>query len=192
MQRHNIQHHFSKNKSGDLPSTTFLSEKKSGAGFTLIEMLVVTGIIVIMTAFVSINWRSAGESLALDRSAHKVARDMRAAVELTLSSRIFTGCPSFSGYGIHMNFSIRTCYLIYAECNGNTTYQGKECDGSGGGGPDKQIEIFELEKGVQIQSIDPSPKFDAFFTPPDPSIKRTFKICNCVLLNLNAKGCSSI
>ena len=143
-------------------------------GFTLIEMLVVMSIIVIMTAFVSINWRSSGEALALNRSAHKVARDMRAVSELALSSRSFTdaGCASFSGYGIHMDSSAstKTCYLIYAECNGSEAYQGPDCDSTSGMSPDKQIRIFELEKGVRIKSISPNPQFSVLFIPPDPQI----------------------
>lgn len=141
-------------------------------GFTLVELLVVIALIVFITGLTLINLRTGADILVLERAAHRVAQDMRRTMEFTLRSQAFADCggsDTLAGYGIRFNSAQPNCYLIYAECNDNATYQGVECDGTGSG-PDKAVEAIELEKGVQIQSINPSPKFNILFIPPDPEI----------------------
>ncbi|MEK7510302.1 MAG: prepilin-type N-terminal cleavage/methylation domain-containing protein [Patescibacteria group bacterium] len=143
-------------------------------GFTVIELLVAIGIIVLISGIVLASVRKGEQSLTLDRAAHKVARDIRKAADLSLRAEPYTGggCAGFSGYGIHFdtqNADTKKCYLVYVECGGSPGYQGQRCDG-GGGGVDRQKEVLGFEKGVRIREVNPSPQFNVFFLPPDPTI----------------------
>jgi len=118
-------------------------------GFTLVEILVVTALILLMTTVATFNLRLGEQSLALDRAAHKVSLDVRRAMELTLRAQNLTGCvPSFSGYGLYVDeIASRTSYIIFADCNGNNKYEA---------GLDLIVETISLEEGIEISSIDPT------------------------------------
>lgn len=138
-------------------------------GFTIVEVLTATLVMAILSALLLLNWRAGGESLAVDRAAHQLAHDMRAALERALGGQTFSACADISGYGVHFDEATPSCYLLYAECNGNSTYEGQNCEG-GGSGPDAAVEIVDLERGVAIQSVSPGPKADVLFTPPEPQV----------------------
>lgn len=129
--------------------------------FTLIELIVVTSIIILLSAIVFPNYRGIERQFALQRSAHKLAQDIRRAGEMAMSTREFEGEIPKGGYGIHLSISWRTYYKLYAD-NGNGKY------GSG----DSDVEIINLEKGVYIQNISPS-SLSINFKPPIPTIKIT-------------------
>jgi prepilin-type N-terminal cleavage/methylation domain-containing protein len=134
--------------------------------FTLIELLVVISIIVILTGVVFINYRSGEKTLALQRSANKLAQDIRRAQVLATASEKCQSCgpsapvPS-GGYGIYLeqgdNF-----YILYADGNGNEQYGDSE---------DRELERIYLEKGVHISISANSSSVN--FRPPDPQIKFT-------------------
>jgi len=149
----------------------FSAQQYRRNGFTLIEIIIVVAIILLLTAVIIPGLRIADKSLALDREARTVAQDIRRTMEFALRAQEFTGCigPNIiSGYGVHFNKNLPGCYLIYAECGGSKSYEGEKCDETAGSGPDKKIEIVKIEKGIQIQSISPSPNVDILFIPPDP------------------------
>lgn len=68
-----------------------MQKKSRSSGFTLVEMLVVVGIVVLLTAITIPSLKTGEKSLALDREAHKVAQDIRRTLEFTLRAREFTG-----------------------------------------------------------------------------------------------------
>tara|TARA_Y100000310_G_scaffold32715_1_gene30985 strand:- start:447 stop:977 length:531 start_codon:yes stop_codon:yes gene_type:complete len=133
-------------------------------GFTVIEILVVMAIVVLMTILVLPNWRAGEQSLALQRSAQKLAQDTRRAQELALRAQSFT-CQigTISGYGIFFDQSAPNSYILFAECNGNNTYN-DGIDGIVDG------ESISLESGVEIASVTPGPTVSIVFIPPTPTI----------------------
>jgi len=149
-----------KTKSEGLPRPTFV-KNKSGAGFTLIEILVVSAIIVVLSGIVMVGARSSEKSLLLERAAHQVANDIRLVLERTLQAVPNTSCtvPIFLGYGVHSEAG--DSYIFFADCNGNRLYQNP---------PDKIEDTFQLPAGVRIKEVDPSPSFDLTFVPPEPGI----------------------
>jgi len=130
-------------------------------GFTLIELIVVTSIIILLSVIVFPNYRGIERQFALQRSAHKLAQDIRRAGEMAMSTKEFQGKVP-AGYGIYLKQGEKD-YLLYADTNppgGNEKYDGE----------DDKIETINLEKGVYIQNISPS-SLSINFKPPIPTIK---------------------
>ena len=138
-------------------------------GFTIIELLVVISVIIILTAIVLISYRSGQQQFALQRSANKLAQDIRRTQEMAMSARECThptACPAggvpLGGYGIYMEkeaSQIRN-YKIYADGDNNEKYDSGE-----------EIETIYLEDGVEFQSVQPANKMSVNFKPPDPTIE---------------------
>ena len=158
-----IPHHFLINR--------FISKnttKKSGGGFTLIELLTVTVIITILTAAILLNYKNSEQQFALQRSAHKLAQDIRRAGEMAMSAQECCGGIVPPGYGIWLEQG-NSNYILYADTqppSGNEFYVPA----------DDIIETIELEEGVVIQDVNTSnKKVGINFKPPTPTIKIKFQ-----------------
>jgi len=145
----------------------------SGVGFTLVELLVVVGVIVILTAIILPNYRSATSQFALERSAHKMSQDIRRAAEMAMSAKELPGGGiPVGGYGIFFNIGTGGSdkkYILFADTDplpdGNGYFSGS----------DIPIEEIELEKGVVIQSINtPNNRVGINFKPPAPTVRIKF------------------
>jgi len=129
-------------------------------GFTLTELLVVIAVISILSAIILPSYRTGERQFALQRSAYKVAQDIRMAQEMAMSAKEFPGAPaSFKGsYGI--NFQINsTSYTLFADLNENKIFDSGEA-----------IENPTLEKRIRISNLSPSSPLNITFSPPDPTI----------------------
>ena len=123
--------------------------------FTLVETLVVIVIIVILSLIILPNYNSMRQQLAFQRSAFKLAQDIRTVQEMAMSAKEFEGETPEGGYGIH--FSSVTSYIIFAD-DGNGKYSASE-----------KVKDISLENGIKINSISPGLQAIIFF-PPDPEI----------------------
>lgn len=143
------------------------SKKK---GFTIIEFLIVISIIGIFSAITFPNYRSTQQQLVLQRSASKLAQDIRKVQEMAISAK---ECPPSicggsepiipPGYGIYLHQG-DSDYLLYADVNpadGNEKYDS---------GNDKVVETIEMEKGIEIKSVSPA-SMSINFKPPDPKVR---------------------
>lgn len=130
------------------------------SGFTLIEIIVVIGIVIVLSSIVFVNYRTAGQQFALQRSANKLAQDIRRASEMAMSGKEFN-CQSgwrMKGYGINLSAG-NDYYLLKARCEDEITP---------GNYNDRVLgEPIPLEKGVRILSVTTS---NIFFYPPQPVI----------------------
>lgn len=156
--------------------------KKRSAGFTLTELLIVFFIIAVMSAISFASLQGGRKTLALQRSAYKLAQDIRRAQEMAMSS---AKCPAGTGcadqvprrYGIYIaqpNIN-PTSYILFAD---------NEEDGlwhPGGGLPprDEQLEELFFEEKVYLSDVCcasdcagwPVPgqrRIHITFKPPDP------------------------
>lgn len=135
--------------------------KENLGGFTLVEVIVVTSIIILLSAMVLVNYRSHSGELVLQRAANKLTQDIRRAGEMAMSVKEFQGSIPPGGYGVHFSTSWETYYILYADENNNEKYNV---------GVDGEVERINLEEGVYIQSISPA-SLSINFKPPAPTIK---------------------
>lgn len=147
-------------------SETKVFPQKRKIGFTLIEILVVIGIIVILITAILARYHKTGETLSLLRSAHRLAQDIRRAQETAMLTKEFQGTIPLGGYGIYFNLPADTVsYLLYADLDGNERYN----NGDG------QKEMLYFEKGIFIKEILSSSlainSLSINFKPPSPTIK---------------------
>lgn len=128
-------------------------------GFTLIELVVTTFIISLLTVLILPNYRFGDSQFALQRAVHKMTQDMRRTQEMSMSTREFQGqIPSRYGIEFAKN---RDYYILFADINDNGTYEI----------PDLEVERIFLEKGVKIQDLltpFSSQTVWVAFKPPDP------------------------
>jgi len=131
----------------------------SQKSFTLVELLVTTGIILLISALIFPNYRAGEEELSLQRSAQKVAQDLRRVEELALSAKAYPNAPSTfkGGYGI--NFQINsTSYTLFADLDDQKDFDSGE-----------EIEISDLEEKVKITGLSAIP-LNVVFLSPDPEV----------------------
>lgn len=149
-----------------------------GKSFTIIEILVVSFIISLFSSLSIIYYRNVEKQFALQRSAYRLAQDIKRAQEMAMAAKeCKTGmeCEGRvpSGYGIYIARD-GTDYILYADINpppqgGNKRYDAEN----------EIVETISLEKGVKVSSILPAsanpnapntPWININFSPPDPEI----------------------
>ncbi|MDP3991232.1 MAG: type II secretion system protein, partial [Candidatus Nealsonbacteria bacterium] len=113
-------------------------------GFTLTELMVVTGIIVLLTALVLPNYRTGDRQLTLERAAHKLSQDLRRTQEMAMSSYFSLektgGEVPKGGYGARFLREIEPKqYRLFGDGN---------ADGLGPSSNDYDIETIDIEEGV--------------------------------------------
>jgi prepilin-type N-terminal cleavage/methylation domain-containing protein len=155
--------------------------KEGRRGFTLVEVLVTLFIIVLISGIIFANYRQGGQQFALQRSASKLAQDIRRAQQMAMSAEktnLGGQVPSgqefvpVGGYGIYFDEGSPGSYIIYADCNENHQYTtGNVCVSDS---YPEHVETIELEKEVKINDIQKegggSPdKIYITFIPPDPT-----------------------
>ncbi|PIP24515.1 MAG: hypothetical protein COX35_00250 [Candidatus Nealsonbacteria bacterium CG23_combo_of_CG06-09_8_20_14_all_37_18] len=149
--------------------------------FTLIEILVVIGIIISMTALISPNYKVTQTQLALLRSAQKLSHDLRRAEAMAMSAKeigegIVPAGQEFyptGGYGIYLILTSPSNYILFADCDNNKTYTtGNVCGPVGYQFPEL-IETISLESGVTLSSFSTSSPLNIAFSAPDPTVTIT-------------------
>ncbi len=139
-------------------------------GFTLIEAVVVISIILILSGMVLLNQRASQAQFALQRSAHKLAQDIRRAKDLAMSTEEFHGVIP-KGYGIYIKLATSdSSYKIYADLNGDEKWDAS----------DGIVETCDLEKKIFIKSVSPSP-LSINFKPPDPEVKISQDVTSAII-----------
>lgn len=128
-------------------------------GFTLVELLVVAGVVVFLLV-ITIPLYRVGESQSnLQRASHRLAQDIRRAQEMAVSAQEFQGQPVPGGYGVHFEIALNS-YILFADKTENQMYNAEAGE---------KVEEAELEKGVKITGLSSLP-LDIVFAPPDPEV----------------------
>ncbi|MFH2013492.1 MAG: type II secretion system protein [Patescibacteria group bacterium] len=112
-------------------------------GFTLIEVLVVTAVIGIISIMLVANWTKNESSSKLQRTAQEVVLSIRSAQDIALNSFKSSGQDVPYSYGIRFDKDIDSSYLIFGDKNGNNTYQPS----------DILIKNVLIESGIEIDSL---------------------------------------
>ncbi len=134
---------------------------KKGAGFTLVELLVVVSLISLFSVLLMTNYRSGDAQLKLQRSSYKLAQDIGRAEEMAISAKDFQGTIP-SGFGIYLNLNQPSQYILFADLNANKQYDTGEA-----------VETLKFENTVSLQALVPISAGSSLaitFSPPDPTI----------------------
>lgn len=150
--------------------TFFLKQEKNRA-FTPVEMVIVVAIILLFTALIIVNYRAEQADAFLQASATKLAQNFARAKDLAMLAKQYGGKIPSGGYGIHVSTAERS-YILFADCNGNHTYDDLNNCGQNDALPEK-YEEYVLEPGVVFLVINPGNPQDVVFTPPYPTVTFT-------------------
>jgi prepilin-type N-terminal cleavage/methylation domain-containing protein len=144
-------------------------------GFTIVEMLVSVGIILIITSVVLLGQNSFNRNLVLVDTTYTIASTVRQAQSLGLASRKF-GSTQNSGYGVHFYTAANgISYLLFADTLPSTgTSRAGKCPGRSGTG---------LEAKSGNCTYDSAPEQVTSHT-----LNRGFKIANFCGVELPAAG----
>lgn len=157
-------------------------------GFTLVEMLIVTAIIGLLTTFSLANYRKGGENLAQSRSIQSIAQAVRTAQNRSLAS----DCPTAPcRFGVHFIINDSKVY-VFDDADLDNFYDVGE-----------EVETVALDEKVFVTSISPAYTClvsrscaDVLFVPPDPvatttasiSLPLTVGITGGRAINVNERG----
>ncbi|MDD4607144.1 MAG: DUF2341 domain-containing protein [Patescibacteria group bacterium] len=121
----------------------FSKIKKQHHGFTITELMVATGIMVLLLGIVLINYREAGRQRSLSDEADRLASVLRQAQMKTLAGEIPAGQTErpAGGYGVKIT-SPSDRYILFADYDGDGDYDENE-----------KIQETVLPKKVYIQSV---------------------------------------
>ena len=87
-------------------------------GFTMVEILVVTGIFVLVASVTLANFPDLNNRLSLDLLAHDIALEIRKTQTYSLGFR--SGITNLQIYGVH--FDDNQQFIIFADLNGNKIF----------------------------------------------------------------------
>lgn len=136
------------------PSLSALRRVRSHGvrGFSLIELLAVTAIIVLISSVMLSNNPAFGGTITLRNLTYDVANTIREAQTYGISVRKFTpagGSGQFAqGYGIHFQLPSPTTYIIFADANANGHYTS-----ASGGGVEELVKSFDLNRNFRIVDL---------------------------------------
>lgn len=125
-------------------------------GFTLIEVVVVIGVMAIISSLMLANFPRFNKQISVEREASKLALSLRKAQSYALAVREFspafnddpfcTNPPvKFPGYGLFFKASDPTHYFIYGDVNCSKDYENTLLE--------EAVEIINIEGNIKVFSI---------------------------------------
>ncbi len=125
-------------------------------GFTLIEVVVVIGVMAIISSLMLANFPRFNKQISVEREASKLALSLRKAQSYALAVREFspvfnddpfcTNPPvKFPGYGLFFKLSDPAHYFIYGDINCSKYYENTL--------PEEAVEMINIEGNIKVFSI---------------------------------------
>ena len=131
---------------------------KRFSGFTLIEVIVVIGIMAVMSAIVLANFPRFQRGAVVEREVAKLALAMRKAQSYSLGVREFNPAPAFNddpfcvkipvrfpGYGVYLAMSSPTVYTIFGDATCSKKYDTFPVD--------ETVENITIENKAKLASL---------------------------------------
>lgn len=125
-------------------------------GFTLIEVVVVIGVISIIASLMLANFPRFNKQIAVEREAAKIALSLRKAQSYALAVREFNAtfnddpfCVNppvkFPGYGIFLSLADPAEYFVYGDANCSKYYESSPIE--------EAVEEVKMESGTRLTAI---------------------------------------
>lgn len=130
--------------------------KLNKSGFTLVEMLVSVFIVSLMSGLFIANYKYSNYQAALTNTIQKTSSDMHLAQTYSLGAQEFSGSIP-NGWGVRFNTGAPTGYAIFADLNGNHTFDSGEL-----------LRNIIFPANVMLASTNKGAVLDICFQPPDP------------------------
>jgi type II secretory pathway pseudopilin PulG len=112
-------------------------------GFTLLEMMLVIGIMVLVTSLILANYPGINEKLGVRRVAEEIASSARQVQAYGLGVKeAGTGSGIFPGYGLYFQSASNASYILFADKNNNLQYDA-----------DEKINEVLIQNGIQIDDL---------------------------------------
>lgn len=144
-----------------IKNKSFLFSSEDVTGFTLVELVVIIGIIGFMSSVMLSGQRSGEDQRKLNIDSQKLVQNIRKAQTYAMSAKKSdcAGNPT-TPYGISLNSGSPANYLLAADCNNNKIYDA---------GTDILVSTIPLADS-RINSVSPSSGgfLEIFFVPPIP------------------------
>lgn len=147
--------------------------KAGPRGFTLMELLVVTAIIVIITSITLVNNNQFGGAIQLDNLGYDLSLSIRQAQVYGISVARFGTNTYSAGYGVHFDLRDPKEYIFFADAAANGVYNaaGNELVQTDTLVPGYTISgLCSTSGGVEscMAATDQSPTLDILFKRPEP------------------------
>ncbi|KKU06012.1 MAG: hypothetical protein UX07_C0009G0016 [Parcubacteria group bacterium GW2011_GWA2_45_30] len=142
----------------------FTQEKN--AGFTLMEAVVVLGLITLLSTATLINFTGVNDALTLRKERFQAALAIREAQNMALAIRLLSGGVAAPAYGVNFSANSST-YFLFADRNNTRRYDSSPSPSDQKIGSDRI-----MEKGIKVGSIasqlnGPPPAVNITFASPE-------------------------
>ena len=117
-------------------------------GFTLIELIVVTGIIVVVSTLVLSSNARFGGAILLENLAYDVGLSVRKAQVYGIAVRRFGSGDFSAGYGVHFDRAVPATYVLFAD-----TYPSGTGDGIYEPDQSELVESLTMLQGFRIADL---------------------------------------
>jgi prepilin-type N-terminal cleavage/methylation domain-containing protein len=97
----------------------------SAKGFSLIEMIVVIGIISLLSTVTLSNYKEVSSQISLENLVQQIALTIRQAQVYGISVVKGTGSV-YPSYGVHFDISTPTSFILFIDSNDNRSYDSSE------------------------------------------------------------------
>lgn len=129
---------------------------RNKSGFTLVEIIVTTGIIVLLTVLTLTHYQQGEKQYLLQAGKQEVISSLRQGQNMALSSLEFGGRVPAGGYGLYFSQNSDK-FFLFADENNDKFYNG----------PGEKVKEINLPQNIIIFNLTPNP-LHIVFTPPLP------------------------
>lgn len=130
---------------------------QTNKGFTMVEMIVVIGIVAMLASISIVSFRSGGRGTDLTREAQTLALNLRRVQNMALAGTLYQGATP-GGYGIYLNTASPASYVLFADLDDNKIY-----------GIGEQVETIIFSRNVIITGLAPAGTLNIVYSPPEPT-----------------------
>ncbi|MCR4284011.1 MAG: type II secretion system GspH family protein [Parcubacteria group bacterium] len=124
-------------------------------GFTLIELIVSVGIMVMVTTVILANYTTFNKKIKLEGVTQEIVSIIREAQAYGISNKIISGPGSSVAYGVHFDMALPDTVIIFSDSNADNNYTVGE-----------EEEIFKVQSSDRIKQICINQKITSPFACP--------------------------